>query len=63
MSSPLDLIRLTLVELIDEMNGANPDTVDSQAAATNIRKMVLSDLKEDELGERRINKERGSCCK
>ncbi|KAF9360313.1 hypothetical protein BGX34_007846, partial [Mortierella sp. NVP85] len=49
MSSPLDLIRLTLVELIDEMNGTNPDTVDSQAAATNIRKMVLSDLKEDEL--------------
>ncbi|KAF9954135.1 hypothetical protein BGZ65_004221, partial [Modicella reniformis] len=48
MSSPLDLIRLTLVELIDDMNGFSPDNVDSQAAATNICNMVLTDLKEDE---------------
>ncbi|KAF9585083.1 hypothetical protein BGW38_003973, partial [Lunasporangiospora selenospora] len=50
MSSPLDLIRLTLVELIEDMNGDNPDNVDSQAAATNICNMALSDLKRDELG-------------
>ncbi|KAG0024840.1 hypothetical protein BGZ80_003699 [Entomortierella chlamydospora] len=49
MSSPLDLIRLTLVELIDEMNGENPDNVDSQAAATNICNMALTDLKDDEI--------------
>ncbi|KAF9439193.1 hypothetical protein BGZ76_009365 [Entomortierella beljakovae] len=49
MSSPLDLIRLTLVELIDEMNGDNPDNVDSQAAATNICNMTLSNLKDDEI--------------
>ncbi|KAG0205959.1 hypothetical protein BGX33_007637 [Mortierella sp. NVP41] len=49
MSSPLDHIRLTLVELIDEMNDTNPDSVDSQAAATNICNIALSDLKEDEL--------------
>ncbi|KAF9116341.1 hypothetical protein BGX27_003334 [Mortierella sp. AM989] len=49
MSSPLDLIRLTLVELIDEMNGENPDNVDSQAAATNICNMTLTDLKGDEI--------------
>ncbi|KAG0369575.1 hypothetical protein BGZ54_009551 [Gamsiella multidivaricata] len=49
MSSPLDLIRLTLVELVDDMNGDNPDTVDSQAAATNICSMALSELKEEEI--------------
>ncbi|KAF9360792.1 hypothetical protein BGX26_007743 [Mortierella sp. AD094] len=49
MSSPLDLIRLTLVELIDEMNGENPDNVDSQAVATNICNMTLTDLKDDEI--------------
>ncbi|KAF9909938.1 hypothetical protein EC991_007741 [Linnemannia zychae] len=49
MSSPLDHIRLTLVELIDEMNDSNPDNVDSQAAATNICNIALSDLREDEL--------------
>ncbi|KAG0303333.1 hypothetical protein BGZ98_006787, partial [Dissophora globulifera] len=49
MSSPLDLIRLTLVELVDDMNGDNPDNVDSQAAATNICNMTLSDLKDDEM--------------
>jgi hypothetical protein len=50
MSSPLDHIRLTLVELIDEMNDSNPDNVDSQAAATNICNIALSDLREDEFG-------------
>ncbi|KAF9937669.1 hypothetical protein BGZ67_001000 [Mortierella alpina] len=49
MSSPLDLIRLSLVELVDDMNGDSPDNVDSQAAATNICNMALSDLKEDEM--------------
>ncbi|KAG0234361.1 hypothetical protein BGX31_004586 [Mortierella sp. GBA43] len=49
MNSPLDLIRLTLVELIDDMNGLSPDSVDSQAAATNICSMVLSNLKPEEL--------------
>ncbi|KAG0050163.1 hypothetical protein BGZ83_005055 [Gryganskiella cystojenkinii] len=49
MSTPLDLIRLTLVELIDDMNGESNDHVDSQAAAINICNMALSDLKEDEL--------------
>ncbi|KAF8937819.1 hypothetical protein BGZ58_002087 [Dissophora ornata] len=49
MSSPLDLIRLTLVELVDDMNGDNPDNVDSQASATNICNMALSDLKDDEI--------------
>ncbi|KAF9965129.1 hypothetical protein BGZ70_005357 [Mortierella alpina] len=49
MSSPLDLIRLSLVELADDMNGDNPDNVDSQAVATNICNMALSDLKEDEM--------------
>ncbi|KAG0254733.1 hypothetical protein BG011_005543 [Mortierella polycephala] len=49
MTSPLDLIRLTLVELIDDMNGDNPDGVDSQASATNICNMAMSDLKEEEL--------------
>ncbi|GJJ77035.1 DNA-dependent protein kinase catalytic subunit [Entomortierella parvispora] len=49
MSTPLDQIRLALVELIDEMNGDSPEHVDSQAAATNICNMALSDLKPDEL--------------
>ncbi|CAO3567705.1 unnamed protein product [Mortierella alpina] len=49
MSSPLDLIRLSLVELADDMSGDNPDNVDSQAVATNICNMALSDLKEDEM--------------
>ncbi|KAI1315202.1 hypothetical protein EDD11_001140 [Mortierella claussenii] len=48
MSSQLDLIRLTLVELIDDMNGDNPDNVDSQAAASNICSMVM-ELKQDEM--------------
>ncbi|KAF9934906.1 hypothetical protein FBU30_010173 [Linnemannia zychae] len=51
MSSPLDHIRLTLAELIDEMNDSNPDGVDSQAAATNICNIALSDLREDEIAE------------
>lgn len=51
MSTPLDQIRLALVELIDEMNGDSPEHVDSQAAATNICNMALSDLKPDELGK------------
>ncbi|KAF9955057.1 hypothetical protein BGZ72_004086 [Mortierella alpina] len=49
MSSPLDLIRLSLVELADDMNGDNPDNVDSQAVATNICNMALSDLKDEEM--------------
>ncbi|KAF9205543.1 hypothetical protein BGZ49_003877 [Haplosporangium sp. Z 27] len=47
-----DLIRLTLVELVDDMNGENPDIVDSQAAATKICNMTLTDLKDDEIGEK-----------
>ncbi|KAF9184663.1 hypothetical protein BGZ51_003206 [Haplosporangium sp. Z 767] len=49
MTSPLDLIRLTLVELIDDMNGDSSDSVDSQASATNICNLAMSDLKEEEL--------------
>ncbi|KAF9898377.1 hypothetical protein BX616_004114, partial [Lobosporangium transversale] len=48
MNSQLDLIRLSLVELLDEMNGENPDNVDSQVIATNICSMVM-ELKEDEI--------------
>jgi hypothetical protein len=51
MSSPLDHIRLSLVELIDDVNDSNPDIkFDSQAAASNISNITLSDLREDELG-------------
>ncbi|KAF9155537.1 hypothetical protein BG015_009513 [Linnemannia schmuckeri] len=50
MSLPLDHIRLTLVELIDDINDPNIANIDSQAAATNICNIALSDLREDELG-------------
>ncbi|KAF8935223.1 hypothetical protein BGZ52_000691 [Haplosporangium bisporale] len=46
--SSLELIRQALVELVDEMNGENPDNVDSQAAATNICNMALADVKSGE---------------
>ncbi|KAG0293742.1 hypothetical protein BGZ96_002384 [Linnemannia gamsii] len=50
MGSPLDHIRLLLVELIDDVNDPNPDIkFDSQAAASNISNITLSDLREDEL--------------
>lgn len=48
--SSLELIRQALVELVDDMNGENPDNVDSQAAATNICNMVLADVKPEEAG-------------
>lgn len=51
MGSPLDHIRLSLVELIEDVNEPNPDIkFDSQAAASNISNITLSDLREDELG-------------
>ncbi|KAG0357941.1 hypothetical protein BG005_002930 [Podila minutissima] len=46
--SSLELIRQALVELVDDMNGENPDNVDSQAAATNICNMALADVKPKE---------------
>lgn len=48
--SSLELIRQALVELVDDMNGENPDNVDSQAAATNICNMALADVKSQEAG-------------
>ncbi|KAF9390467.1 hypothetical protein CPB97_009177 [Podila verticillata] len=46
--SSLELIRQALVELVDDMNGENPDNVDSQAVATNICNMALADVKSEE---------------
>ncbi|KAG0337583.1 hypothetical protein BG004_007587, partial [Podila humilis] len=48
MSSSLELIRQSLVELVEGMNGENPDGVDSQTAATNICNMTLSDTRPEE---------------
>ena len=50
MSSPLDHLRLTLVELIDDINDPDIGNFDSQAAATNICNIAISDLRDDELG-------------
>ena len=46
----MDHLRLTLVELIDDINDLDIGNFDSQAAATNICNIALSDLREDELG-------------
>ncbi|KAF9421804.1 hypothetical protein BGZ94_008743, partial [Podila epigama] len=59
MSASLDLIRQALVELVD---GENADTVESQAAATNICTMALSDVQEkdrDMVASLLFNSERG----